>query len=104
MAFLTDLRSEEESGLALVVARMDLDYKRPILFRPDPYVVRSRVLRVGRSSFVLAAAILDGDGNGEDSRSLLSRSEAVMVAFDLGSQRSRPWSKDERVALEAASR
>ena len=37
-----------------VVARIDVDYKRPILFRPEPYVVETWVTRVGTSSFGLA--------------------------------------------------
>ena len=95
LAFLADLRREQDSDLALVVARMDVDYKRPILFRPEPYVVASRVVRVGRSSFTLAADVLDGE-------QVLSRSEAVMVAFDLATQRSRPWTDRERGVLEGA--
>ena len=39
---------------ALVVARIDVDYRRPILFRPEPYVVQTWVTRVGTSSFVLS--------------------------------------------------
>ena len=44
LAFLMSLgRDTGEKGFSLVVARLDVDYKRPILFRPEPYVVRTRV-------------------------------------------------------------
>jgi acyl-CoA thioester hydrolase len=98
LAFLTSLRHErgpDEPSFGLVVARLDVDYKRPILFRPEPYVVESWVTRVGRSSFGLAAEILDG-------AQLLSRAEAVMVTFDLDAQKARPLTDRERAHLEAA--
>ena len=46
---------------SVVVARVDVDYKRPILFRPEPYAVGTWVTRVGSSSFTLAAEIKDGE-------------------------------------------
>lgn len=93
LAFLTSLgREEGEEGFRLVLARLDVDYKRPILFRPEPYVVESWITRVGRSSFDIAAEIRDGDV-------VLSRAQAAVVSFDLGTQRSRPLSEGERRRL-----
>lgn len=42
-----------------LVVRQDLDYKRPLDFRPEPYEVGTSVLAVGRRSFTLAAEIRD---------------------------------------------
>jgi acyl-CoA thioester hydrolase len=96
LAFLTTLgRSLESADLGLVVARLDVDYKVPILFRPEPYAVTSWVGRVGTSSFDIDAEIRDGDR-------LLSRSHAVLVAFDLAEQRSRPLEAEERARLVEA--
>lgn len=96
LAFLTSLgRSEREGSFAVVVARVDVDYRRPILFRSEPYTVESWVSRVGSSSFGLCAEIKDGD-------SLLSRADAVLVTFDLDTQRARPMSDQEREALLGA--
>jgi len=95
LAFLTTLgRSLESADLGLVVARLDVDYKVPILFRAQPYTVTSWVSRVGTSSFDIGAEILDGDR-------LLSRAHAVLVAFDLSTQRSRPLGEEERARLLA---
>jgi acyl-CoA thioester hydrolase len=91
LSFLAELVADD-ARLSLVVARLDVDYKRPILFRSDPYVVESWVTRVGTSSFGLAAEIKDGD-------QVLSRAEAAMVAFDLQTQRSRPLEDEERAWL-----
>jgi acyl-CoA thioester hydrolase len=88
------MRSDDEPHLATVVARIDVDYRRPILFRPEPYVVRTWVTRVGTSSYSLASDI-------SDDHSVLSRAEAVLVAFDMGTQRSRPLRDNERALLES---
>jgi acyl-CoA thioester hydrolase len=95
LAFLMSLgRAEGERGFSLVVARLDVDYKRPILFRPEPYLVESRVSRIGTSSFDVSSEIRDGDV-------LLSRALATMVTFDQAAQKARPLTADERGRLEA---
>lgn len=81
--------------LPVVVASLRVDYKRPILFRTDPYVIESWVNRVGNSSFAISAEIKDGD-------TVLSRAEAGMVTFDLETQRARPLTSHEREWLLTA--
>ena len=96
LAFLTSMgRAEEEGRFAVVVARVAVDYMRPILFRSEPYTIESWVDRVGNSSFGLSAEIKDGD-------TVLSRAAAVMVTFDLKTQKARPLSPPERERLLAA--
>jgi acyl-CoA thioester hydrolase len=94
LAFLGGLARQQSPDLGLVVARIDVDYKRPILFRSAPYLVESWVTRVGRSSFGLSSQIRDGEV-------VLSRAEAVLVAFDLAAQRSRALRPEERETLES---
>ncbi len=95
LAFVFSLgREPDEPSPGLVVARLDVDYKRPILFRPEPYLVETWVTRIGGSSFDLACEIRDRD-------LVLSRARAVMVSFDLDTQRSRPLSERERGRLAA---
>jgi acyl-CoA thioester hydrolase len=96
LAYLTSMgRDEQENRFAVVVARVNVDYKRPILFRSEPYTVESWVSRVGNSSFDLSAEIKDGD-------TVLSRADAVLVTFDLQSQTARKLSDAERERLQAA--
>jgi acyl-CoA thioester hydrolase len=85
-----------EATMRQVVARIDVDYKRPILFRPEPYGVETWVTRIGTSSYDLACRIVDGDGT------VYSKAEVRLVAFDVAGQRSRPLRDDERSRLEAA--
>jgi acyl-CoA thioester hydrolase len=94
--FLHELREPGQLHLATVLARIDVDYRRPILFRPEPYVVATWVSGIGTSSYGLDSEIRDGD-------TVLSRASAVLVAFDLATQRSRPLTAEERAALEATT-
>ncbi|MPZ96278.1 MAG: acyl-CoA thioesterase [Propionibacteriales bacterium] len=87
---LVDLRG----GSTFVVARQDVDYKRPILFRSEPYQIETVVTKVGTSSYHLQAEILDGD-------LLLARARTVVVAFDQQRQRARSLNKEELTALHA---
>jgi acyl-CoA thioester hydrolase len=77
-----------------VVARIDVDYKRPILFRSEPYVVETWVTRIGTSSYALGCRIIDDGGT------VYSTAEVTLVAFDTESGRSRPLSEEERARLE----
>jgi acyl-CoA thioester hydrolase len=95
LAFLTSLMDQHDPGRGVVLARIDVDYRRPILFRTEPYPIQSWVTRVGNSSYDIAAEIRDGE-------TLLSRAQAVLVSFDLGTQRARPLREGERTALLAA--
>ena len=91
---------DAESSLRQVVARIDVDYRRPILFRPAPYVVETEVTAIGTSSYDLACRIVDAPGSSE----VYSRAEVRLVAFDTGTQRPRPLSAPERERLEAVRR
>jgi acyl-CoA thioester hydrolase len=78
-----------------VVARIDVDYKRPILFRAEPYAVETWVTRIGTSSYDLGCRIVDETG------AVYSKAEVSLVAFDLATQRSRPLTDEERERLAA---
>lgn len=65
---------------SVVLAQMSVEYRRPIVLRPAPYLVRSWISRVGRSSYDVAAEIVD-DGT------VMARSRATLVTFDTTTQR-----------------
>ena len=67
--------TDEGMPARMVTARTDVDYKMPILFRPEPYDAWSWLTHVGRRSMVIASEILDGDR-------LLARARVAMVFVD----------------------
>lgn len=72
------------SGLeraSLVVAQTDVDYVRPILFRPEAYDAWSWVSRIGARSASIDSVIADGDD-------VLARARVTIVFFDPRTQRS----------------
>jgi acyl-CoA thioester hydrolase len=77
-----------------VLARLVVDYRRPIRFRSTPYEIRTWPTRLGRSSFDLQATIHDGED-------LLARSSAVIVGYDGTVQRARPLADKERAGIQA---
>lgn len=75
-----------------VVARVDLTLGEPFAWRTEPYLARTEVTHVGRSSFRLTTLFEDGTHG---------RADAVLVGFDLSTQRSRVLDDDERRVLES---
>jgi acyl-CoA thioester hydrolase len=66
---------------SMVVAQADVTYRRPILFRQEPYDIYTWISRVGRTSMVMGSEIL---AEGE----VLARARFVMVFFDAATGRS----------------
>lgn len=66
--------------VTLVVAQTDVDYKVPILFRPEPYDAWSWFTHVGNTSAIIESEIRDGD-------TLLARARVVIVFLDREAQR-----------------
>ena len=90
--YLMHMHQDGDAFGHLAVARLDIDYRRPILFRLAAYEVHSWVSHVGRSSFTVAAEVRDGD-------QLLASSRAVLVGFDSETQRAAPLTPDQRERL-----
>lgn len=92
--YLTDLYQEGDSLARHVVARTDVEYLAPILFRLEPYDVHSWVSSVGNRSFTIASEIRDGER-------ALARAQVVMVTFDQQAQSSARMPGDQRRRLLA---
>jgi acyl-CoA thioester hydrolase len=81
-----ELGQEMAEGYHLVVAQTDVDYKRPILFRPEPYDCRTWVSRIGSTSVVFESVVLDDLAGGE----VLARATVVGVCIDNETGRPAP--------------
>jgi acyl-CoA thioester hydrolase len=67
--------------ISIVVAQTDVDYRRPILFRPETYDVWTWVSRVGTRSASVDSLISDGD-------TVYARARVAIVFFDGSTERS----------------
>lgn len=94
IAYMMRLHQKGDSFGEFVVARTDVDYRRPILFRREPYAVHSWISHVGRASFTFSAEIRDGE-------EVLARSRVVAVGFDPTAQRATKLTADHRTRLVA---
>jgi acyl-CoA thioester hydrolase len=83
-----------DGAWSYVLARVAIDFRRELRLEDGRVVVSCRLGRVGRSSFTLHEEIRTLAGE------LAAESEAVIVARDAQSGRSRALTEDERAALE----
>ena len=79
-----------------VLARVAIDFRRELTQEDDNVVVRCGLVRVGSSSVTTREEIRTEAGE------LSADAEAVLVARDPESGRSRPLSPDERAAFDRA--
>src|SRR5579859_1930755 len=77
-----------------VIARVAIDFRRELRQSDDSVVVSCKLVRVGRSSIVTQESIRTRSGE------LAAEAEAVMVARDAATGRSRPLTEHERAKLE----
>lgn len=90
--YLMELHEQGEKWSPYVVARTDIEYRRPILLRRKPYDVHNWISHVGNRSFTISAQIRDGD-------EVLATSHVVMVAFDEKTQASTAMTPEQRRKL-----
>jgi acyl-CoA thioester hydrolase len=77
----------------LVVVRHEIDYRRPLLYRPEPLSVDIWVTSVRASSVALAYAV-------RDESTTYAEATSVLAAFDHHAGRPRRLAADERRWLE----
>jgi acyl-CoA thioester hydrolase len=79
-----------------VLARVAIDFRRELTQEDEAVVVSCRLVRIGNSSLTLREEIRTETGE------LSAESEAILVARDAETGRSRPLAEAEREALERA--
>ena len=85
----------EDEGWDFVIARLQIDFRRELRIEDDAVSVRCTLARVGRSSVTTREEIRVGD-------EVAVEAEAVLVARDPESNRSRPLLEQERLGFERA--
>jgi acyl-CoA thioester hydrolase len=75
-----------------VVARHEIDYLRPLVYRPAPVTIETWLTRLGNASFTVAYEIKDED-------TVYVRASTVVVPFNLAQGRPRRLTASERAFL-----
>jgi acyl-CoA thioester hydrolase len=78
----------------VVVARHEIDYRKPLTYRHEPVVVELWVTRVGGASITVAYEVKDGDD------AVYARAASVVVLYDLKRGGPRRITAEERSFIE----
>lgn len=84
---------DAEDSDGLVIAELEIDYRRQLGFREQPIEVHTWVTHLGRSSIILRNTIVDGEVE-------FARATNRSVCIDRDTGRSRPLRIHERGFLE----
>jgi acyl-CoA thioester hydrolase len=86
----------------VVVARHEIDYRRPLEWRPEPIEVEVWVAELKAASFTLRYELIDQLANQSNRKAGLVLAEAmtVLVPFDLAASRPRRLTAGERSFFE----
>ncbi|NLU63117.1 acyl-CoA thioesterase [Rhodococcus sp. HNM0563] len=87
------LQSGELRRGAIAVRKMDVEFLRPIKDESGPLTIEIVALHVGNTSYTLRHTVLDRDGG------VCARGDAVLVGFDVATERPRPITDGEREVL-----
>ncbi|CAN5841644.1 thioesterase family protein [soil metagenome] len=90
-------RGTDRLAEGVVVARAEIDYLRPLVFRPDPVRIEMWVSRVGAAAFTVEYEVLDEHPDG--ARTVYARAATVLVPITLGDGRPRRVTPQERTVL-----
>ncbi len=90
-------RGAEALAEGVVVVRAEIDYRRPMGFRPEPYRIEMWVARIGGASFSIGYEIADDDGAGD--RVIYGQAATVLTAVDVATGRPRRLNQEERDVL-----
>jgi acyl-CoA thioester hydrolase len=86
---------DDLTSRGVILARLEIDYVRPLALDDEPVLVQARVVRIGTSSFSIDYAL-------EQRGAICARGLSVLVAYDYRAGRSRALAAAERGQLESA--
>lgn len=84
---------DEQAPPGLILARSEIDHRRPITLSTEPLQVDVWVADVGRKSFTLEYDV-------RQAGQVAAQARSVMVAFDYATASARPLNSQERADLE----
>ncbi len=88
----------EELSAGVVVARVEVDYRKPLRWSPEGIDVVLEVEGMGGASFTLSYQVRDGKSSGD---TVYAEARTVMVPYDFAAARPRRLLDKEREFLRA---
>lgn len=92
-------RGAEALSEGVLVVKAEIEYKRPMLFRQEPYPIELWVSRVGGASFTIDYEIADPPSGSGVGRLLYGRASTLLAPVDMATGMPRRLTPDERTAL-----
>lgn len=83
----------EQFSLGTVVARHEIEYKRPLVYRSEPVRIETWVTRIANASFTVAYEV-------KDDKVVYAVAETDLVPYDLAAERPRRVTAEERDYLK----
>lgn len=93
---LAELGEQSFANFSQVLARQEIDYRKPLAYRAELITIDLWISKIGQSSYTFGAQIRDDD------ETVAADAAGVMVCFDTQTGRSRPIPDTFRSALEAS--
>jgi acyl-CoA thioester hydrolase len=87
----------EELAEGVVVVRHEVEFVRPLVFRPEPVRVESWVTQVRAATFTMAYEVLDELPDGD--RRVYLRASSVLTPYVFSQERPRRITAEERDVL-----
>ena len=84
----------------ILVARHEIEYLAPLLFRVAPIAVEMWPTRIGGAGFDLGYEVRDGR-DGEQGETVFARAETTLVLYDFATARPRRMDDSLRAVLQA---
>jgi acyl-CoA thioester hydrolase len=91
-------RGAEGLAEGVLVVRAEIDYRRPMTFRQEPYPIELWVSKVGGASFTVSYEIAEAGADGK--HILYGRAATVLAPVDLATGAPRRLNPIEREVLE----
>jgi acyl-CoA thioester hydrolase len=91
------VRGGEDLAEGVVVVRHEVEFVRPLVFRPEPVRVESWVSQIRAATFTMAYEVLDELPDGD--RRVYLRASSVLTPYVFSQERPRRITAEEREVL-----
>jgi acyl-CoA thioester hydrolase len=100
--FFRVARAASADGFArgTVVARHEIEYRKPLTYRPEPVTIETWVTRLGGASLTVAYEVKDVAAAADGVDTLYARAATVVVPYDLARGKPRRITPEERSFVE----